>query len=814
MRNLPFVPFLLTPGLRLSLLVAPLALTPIAVMAQSTTTTTSTPSKATLFPLSAVRLSKSPFSEAAEANRKYLLAHNPDRLLAPFLREAGLESKGEPYPNWESQGLDGHTAGHYLSALADMIAAGHDTDGELNRRLDYMLSELERVQKANGNGYIGGVPGSREFWPLIAAGDTGKIWSKWVPWYNLHKTFAGLRDAYTVANKPKARELLVGLGDWCVNVTSKLNDGQMQGMLNNEYGGMNEVMADIYAITKDKKYLETAERFNHRSFFEPLMHNEDKLTGLHANTQIPKVIGLERIAALTDDKPEDGAAQFFWNTVVQHRTLAFGGNSVSEHFNDPADFSTVLEHREGPETCNTYNMLRLTEQLFENGPKATYADYYERALYNHILSTIDTQNPGYVYFTPIRPDHYRVYSQPEQSFWCCVGTGMENPGRYGQFIYAQDKDGLYVNLFIPSELTTPDGKTLKQENNFPSEPRTRLSLKLKQSSTFALRIRHPWWVREGQLKVRVNGKSVAVASKPSTYAVVRRQWKNGDTIDVDLPMHTSVERLPDGSNWAAVLYGPIVLAAPEGTNDLVGERAGAGRMAHVASGPLVPMDKVPFLLTTADDLPKHIVPDLKAGPLHFRIKNISEPQNSEGLPLEPFYALHHERYQMYWELTSPQGLELRREKLAATEQTKLAYESATLDRVAPGEQQSEVEHEFKNEGSNTGFGEGRRWRGGGRSLQFALDAHGATAATLEVTYWGSDTGRSFDILVDGAKIGTENLNRNKWRKFFQSRYPIPADVLAKANGRRLVVQLVARDGSSVGNIYDLRVLKADAPAAP
>ncbi|RYF44629.1 MAG: glycosyl hydrolase, partial [Cytophagaceae bacterium] len=487
--------------------------------------------------------------------RKYVLAHDPDRLLAPFLREAGLDPKKESYPNWESMGLDGHTAGHYLSALADMIASGDDADGEMGRRLDYMLSELDRAQKANGNGYLGGLPGSRDFWPLIAAGDTGKIWSKWAPWYNLHKMFAGLRDSAIVAKKPKARELLIKFGDWCVNTTSGLTDAQMQGMLSNEYGGMNEVMADIYAITGDKKYLDTAERFNHRSFFEPLMRGQDKLTGLHANTQIPKIIGLERIATLTGNAQQDLAAHFFWNTVVRNRTTAFGGNSVSEHFNDPSDFHPMLESREGPETCNTYNMLRLTEQLFATKPLASYADYYERALYNHILSAIDPQNPGYVYFTPIRPDHYRVYSEPEQSFWCCVGTGMENPGRYGQFIYARDKEGLYVNLFIPSELQTPDGVSLRQENTFPSKQSTHFSLKLPKPSTFALRIRHPQWVPEGKLSVRVNGIPIPLSSKPSSYATVRRQWRSGDKIDVGLPMHIAVEQLPDKSNWAAILYG-------------------------------------------------------------------------------------------------------------------------------------------------------------------------------------------------------------------------------------------------------------------
>ncbi|MFG0256131.1 MAG: beta-L-arabinofuranosidase domain-containing protein, partial [Rhodopirellula sp. JB053] len=411
---------------------------------------------AELFSLSSVRLlDDSLLSTAVEANRDYLLDLELDRLLAPFLREAGLKPKAESYGNWENSGLDGHTGGHYLSALSLMIAAGGDTnDGELNRRLDYMLDELGRCQHAYGDGYIGGVPGSRELWEKVASGDTGAVWKRWVPWYNVHKTFAGLRDAYLVANKQQARELLTGLGDWCIQITSQLSDAQMQSMLNNEYGGMNEVMADIFAITGDIKYLKAARRWNHRSLFDPLVAHQDRLTGMHANTQIPKIIGMERIAALTEDTSEHSGAKFFWKTVSENRCVAFGGNSVREHFHAPDNFLEMLKDREGPETCNTYNMLRLTEQLFAAEPNAAYADFYERAFYNHILSAINVERPGYVYFTPIRPKHYRVYSQPENCFWCCVGTGMENPGRYGQFIYAKAKDGVYVNLFVASELTT------------------------------------------------------------------------------------------------------------------------------------------------------------------------------------------------------------------------------------------------------------------------------------------------------------------------------------------------------------------------
>ncbi len=758
-------------------------------------------------PLKAVRLLDGPFADAIKANRTYLLALEPDRLLAPFLREAGLELKARPYGNWESIGLDGHTGGHYLSALATMIAAGADTpEGELKRRLDYMVAELARCQQAAPDGYLGGVPGSRELWSAIATGRVEVIHRKWVPWYNLHKTYAGLRDAYWLTGNPQARDVLLRCGNWCEKITSGLSDDQMQRMLGQEHGGMNEVLADLYVITGDERFLRLAQRFNHKAVLDPLTRQEDQLTGKHANTQIPKVVGLARIATLTGDPAAAGGARYFWENVTGKRSVAFGGNSVSEHFNDPKDFRRMLEHREGPETCNTYNMLQLTKQLFTARPDAAYADYYERALYNHILASINTERPGFVYFTPIRPQHYRVYSQPDKCFWCCVGTGIENPGRYGEFIYARATNGLYVNLFIASEVTDTNlGLTLRQETAFPDEARTRLTLKLKQPSTFSLYVRHPGWVAD-DFALRVNGQPSTAASAPSSYAELRRQWRDGDTVEVALPMRTTTERLPDGSDWVAILRGPIVLASPAGTNDLRGLYANDSRMGQVAAGPLVPLDQVPVLLASATDVPRHVQPDHASGPLRFRLVDIVEPPAPGGLPLMPFFRLHDQRYQMYWQLTTREQLAARRERLAAEERTRAQREADTLDRVAPGEQQPEVEHDFKGEGSNTGISEGRRWRDG-QSFQYTLNPRGEKAVDLVVTYWGGDSERTFDILANGTLLATQELKAEKPGEFIEKRYPLPPDVLATAVDGRVTIKFVAKVWVA-GGIFDLRLMKA------
>jgi len=764
---------------------------------------------AQLFPLTAVRLIDGGlFGTAIAANREYVLALDSDRLLAPFRREAGLPAKAQSYGNWESGGLDGHTAGHYLSALAHMIAAGEDTpDGRLRSHLTYMLVELKECQTAFGDGYLGGVPGSRELWRAVAAGDIGAVGKKWVPWYNLHKTFAGLRDAYLEAGDVRARDLLVRLGDWCVVLTSRLTDDQMQEMLASEHGGMNEVLADLYAITGDKRYLETAERFNHKAVLDPLIAHRDELTGKHANTQIPKVIGLERIATLTGNKAADSGARFFWEDVTGLRSVAFGGNSVSEHFNDPRDFHGMLTHREGPETCNTYNMLRLTEQLFAAGPSAAYADYYERALYNHILSAINPAHPGYVYFTPIRPDHYRVYSEVENSFWCCVGTGMENPGKYGEFIYADAPDGLYVNLFIASELKVARlGLKVRQQTAFPDEEHSQLTLNLDRPQSFTLYVRQPGWVAPGAFKLTVNGEPVPIASAPSSYVAVNRQWHDGDRVEIELPMRTTVEALPDGSSWYAILHGPIVLAHPAGTWEMTGLRADDSRMAHVAAGPETPLDQVPALLTDAKTILTKVVADPAAGPLHFRIVDVAEPATKEGLTLIPFFRLHDARYQMYWELTTREKIAAQKVQLAAAEQARLAREAATLDLVTPGEQQPEVEHAYRGEGTESGLYNGHHWRHG-QMIEYALNSRGAPVVVLAVTYSGTDAGRTFDIFANDTLIATQQLVAEKSGEFIEKNYSIPPTVLAAGKAGRVVIRFVAKQGLA-GGLFDVRLLRA------
>ena len=499
------------------------------------------------FPISSVRLGDSQFQKNQQADIYYLLGLDADRLLAPYLKGAGLNPKADNYSNWENTGLDGHIGGHYVSALSYMAAATGNQ--EINARLDYVLSELKRCQDAREDGYLGGVPNPNEIWGQIAKGDIRAnsfgLNNRWVPLYNIHKIYAGLRDAYLIAGRQQAKAMLIKLTDWMIQEVSKLSDDQIQKMLISEQGGLNETFADVYDITGDKKYLRLAHQFSDQQMLQPLLNSEDNLTGKHANTQIPKVIGYKRIADVEGLDDWDRASKFFWDVVIGQRSVSIGGNSMREHFNPTNDFSGLLASEQGPESCNTYNMLRLTKMLYQTSADKNYMDYYERALYNHILSILNPVQGGFVYFTPMRSGHYRVYSQPQTSMWCCVGTGLENPARYGEMIYAHEGNDLIVNLFIPSTLTW-DGMTVKQENRFPQEASTTITLQLKKARKFAVKIRKPAWATTVQLAV--NGSPVDYRIAANGYLVIDRSWSDGDQIHLDMPMHLTAMTTPDGSN--------------------------------------------------------------------------------------------------------------------------------------------------------------------------------------------------------------------------------------------------------------------------
>ena len=667
------------------------------------------------------------FKNAQDVDLRYILSLNPDKLLAPYLIDAGLPLKAERYGNWESSGLDGHIGGHYLSALAMMYAS--TGNAELKKRLDYMVDQLAQCQAKNGNGYVGGIPQGKVFWERIHKGDIDGssfgLNNTWVPLYNIHKLFAGLRDAYEFAGNQQAKQVLIGLGNWFVELIQPLSDDQIQQILRTEHGGMNEVFADLYILTKEKKYLETAQRISHRAILNPLLQKQDKLTGLHANTQIPKVIGFEKIAQLTGNADWSEAARFFWQNVSQTRSVAFGGNSVREHFNPTTDFSSMLKSNQGPETCNSFNMLRLSKALFLDKNDPSYLDFYERMLYNHILSSQHPQKGGFVYFTPIRPNHYRVYSQPETSMWCCVGSGIENHTKYGELIYSHSANDLFVNLFIPSTLDWKEKNIqLTQSTEFPYKNQTELVLKIAKSQTFTLQIRSPKWAEN--VEVLVNGKTQPISAQPSHYIGIQRTWKTGDRVAVRFTTSTHLEYLPDQSNWAAFVHGPIVLAAKTSTADLVGLFADDSRMGHETKGKLYPIDKAYTLIGNADSYLSKIKP----------VDNLTFILDS--LTLQPFYEIHDTRYQMYFQTFTQVDFDAQKATRRQQEAEALALEARTVDKVNCGEQQPEVDHAYKGEKSDSGYDDdGRFWRNTRSYISYQLQNKGLAGKTLDIHFLGN-----------------------------------------------------------------------------
>ena len=743
------------------------------------------------FPISSVRLTDSQFLRNQQADIHYLLALDADRLLAPYLKGAGLTPKADNYSNWENTGLDGHIGGHYVSALSYMVAATGNQ--EISARLDYVLSELKRCQDARQDGYVGGVPNPNEIWGQIAKGDIRAnsfgLNNRWVPLYNIHKIYAGLRDAYLIAGRQQAKEMLVKLTDWMVNEVSKLSDEQIQQMLISEHGGLNESFADVAELTGDKKYLKLAHQFSDQRILQPLLKGEDNLTGKHANTQIPKIIGYKRIADLEGRGDWDRAVKFFWDVVVNHRSVSIGGNSEREHFNPTDNFTSLLASEQGPESCNTYNMLRLSKMLYQTTADTHYVDYYERALYNHILSTMNPVQGGFVYFTPMRAGHYRVYSQPQTSMWCCVGTGIENPGRYGEMIYAHEAGDLIVNLFIPSTLSW-DGLTVKQENRFPQEEATTLTLELKKARQFAVKVRKPAWA--STVQVTVNGDPVDYKIAANGYLVVDRRWKNGDKLRVEMPMHLTAMTTPDGKPQYSFLYGPLVLAAKTGTDRQDGLFADDSRGGHIANGPKVPQAQMPAMIGTAEEVMSHIAP-VDGKPLTFQLKGLTTPAY-EGIQLVPFYQLYECRYQIYFPLYSQSEWAAKQAELAAAEKANMEMEAKTIDKVFCGEQQSESDHFFKANNAWNGYDEGMHWRTARGSFSYQLKAQGANVLRLK----GFAAYDRVVVSIDGTVLDTVRLDGQG-----VALVNLPATLQKES----ITLTLAAEQGKQTPRIHEIRLCK-------
>ena len=765
------------------------------------------------FPLGDITLLDGPLKHARDLNVQVLLKYDCDRMLAPYRKEAGLQPRKPSYPNWD--GLDGHVGGHYLSALAINAATGNE---ECRKRMEYMISELQLVLDADNqrpeawcHNYIGGVPNSAKMWTAFSKGDFGPYFGTWAPFYNIHKMYAGLRDAWLYCGNEQAKNLFLKFCDWAVDITRDLNDEQMEKMLGNEHGGMNEVLADAYAITGEQKYLDCARRFSHRMLLVPLENGKDCLDNMHANTQIPKVIGYQRIAELAHDVQYHNASEYFWEIVTRQRSLALGGNSRREHFPTKENCIDYINDIDGPESCNTYNMLKLTEDLNRVKPNGMYGDFYETAMFNHILSAQHPQHGGYVYFTSARPRHYRNYSAPNEAMWCCVGTGMEDHGKYGQFVWTHDKgvkaedDALYVNLFVASELNWKDRKmVIRQQTAFPYAETSVVEV-AKGKGTFILKVRKPSWCENFTVKgVGFDADSY----EENGFVCMKRKWKKGDQVKISMPMHAYIKPMINVPQYVAIMYGPILLGMKTGTEDMRSLIADDSRFGQYAGGKKLALDEAPILLPKhLDDIAKNLKP-VPGKPLHFKLATHME--NTIDGELQPFFEIHDSRYMMYWLALGENDYKAYMQKLADEEKARQALEARTVDKVNPGEQQPETDHRMETDDSNKGNTEGIFFRDAkdGHYFSYLMQTKGETNLSLQLKFWGQDEWRTseFDIYVNDKLLCSVN-NSHRWRttQFKTVDYAIPSEFVK--GKKEIRVKFVAHKGKQVGQIYGVRLVK-------
>jgi uncharacterized protein len=601
--------------------------------------------RAQIFALDAVQLDAGPFQEAMERNRLYLLSLDPDRFLHYYRTTAGLPARADVYTGsgwWENS--VGRMLGHYLSACSMYVKSTGAQ--EFQRRQDYIVGELATCQKANGDGYVGGIPDSRRIFREISAGniyiDNVGLNGVHAPWYMLHKMCAGLRDAYVYGNNQQALSVLTGFSDWCVALTDPLSDAQMQKMVEDEVGGINEIFADMAALTGKSKYMTLSTRFNLRAVLDPLTKGVDNLDGVHGNTTLAAVIGLYRQYELTGDPAAHRGGEFFWQTMTQNRSYVNGGNTDDENFYPVGQMGKHLTPATA-ETCNSYNMVKLTDRLFADTPREEVAAFDERILWNHILASQDKSTSGMTYFVSLAPGHFKTFSKPEESFWCCVGTGMENHAKYGESLYFNSASELWINQFVASTVHWKEQKMrIVQSTKFPIEQQSQWKLSCDSPTKATIYLRHPKWAG-GDFVVKVNG-TPAGSSEPGTYLKLERTWHDGDVITASLPMRLRIETMKDDQNFNAILYGPLVLAgllgrdgmptsAPYATSDQLQYRS-------------VPDPMVPAVGVAGQNVEKWLK---QTGPVEFATNDASANTPIRFVPLA---NITNERYSVYWRLRS------------------------------------------------------------------------------------------------------------------------------------------------------------------
>ena len=787
-------------------------------------------------PLHDVRLLGGPLKAAQDADIAYLLELEPDRMLAYYRQNAGLTPKAQGYGGWDgdNRNLTGHIAGHYLSAISAMYAA--TGDARFRDRVNYIVNELKTVQDKHGDGYLSALKGGRKCFDALAKGDIRAsafdLNGEWSPWYTLHKTYAGLRDAYRYTGNKTALDVETKFAGWAEGILSKLDESQRQHMMETEFGGMNEVLVDLYADTGDPRWLALSYAFEHKAFVEPLQHHEDDLAGTHANTQIPKVIGSAARFMYTQQAPDLAAASYFYDRVTKHHSFSTGGHGTDEYYGAPDRIGARVDGRTA-ESCNVYNMLKMSRQLFAIAPDARYADCMERGLFNHALASFDTQERRMCYMVPVGPNARHEYQDMFESFTCCVGTGMENFALAGEGLYAESGDTLFVNFYTPSSAEWKSaGVRLTMDSEFPEGETAKITVSTSRPKKATLALRRPYWAGEG-FAVRVNGAVVAtpdVEFKPtadqarrrqyaarateSSYVKVSRQWGDGDVVEVTLPKSLRLEPTKDMPSRAAIMWGPLVLAGDLGPEPPRGRRRGENGELLEADGTVSQPVVTPVLVAGGRPIAEWLRP-VEGKPGTFRTAGVGRNPDATAaehdVELVPFYRLHRRIYTTYWDIPTDAEWTTQKATLVADAEQLRKLEAATVGFVRPGNTASEKNFGYSGATDATPQQmNGRAGRSARTWFSYVLPVVDGKPMALVATYYSADrrtTPADFEILVDGVKVGEEKVGMTDPGRFYDVTYPVPAAIVAGKPSA--TVRFQARARSQVAAVYGVRMVLAD-----
>ena len=769
-------------------------------------------------PLSSVRLTGGPLKHAQDLDAQYLLDLQPDRMLA-FLRErAGLKPKAEGYGGWDGPGrqLTGHIAGHYLSAVSLMYAATGDE--RFKQRADEVVAELQNIQNAQGDGYIGalkdgqGTDGKLRFEALskgeIKSGgfDLNGLWS---PWYVEHKIFAGLRDAYQFTGNKTALDVEIKFAGWVEKILAPLSDEQIQKMLATEFGGMNEVLADLYADTGDARWMKLSDKFEHKAFVEPLAKGEDILGGKHGNTAVPKMIGELARYVYSGDETDGKAAKFFWDEVALHHSFATGGHGKNEYFGPPDKLNDMIDGRTA-ESCNVYNMIKMSRTLFSLDPQVRYSDFQERAIFNHILGGQDPDDGRVSYMVPVGRGVQHEYQSKFESFTCCVGSQMEMHAIHANGIYFESPKKLWISMYAPSTVDwATQGVKLEMTTDLPLGDKASVKIVSGKAQDYTLALRRPAWAGNG-FSVRVNGKAVGNVSNPDSYVEITRKWKAGDTVELVLPKTLRTEPLPDNPKRMAILWGPLVLAGDLGPE--IDRRA-----MRQAGQTFTPPPPAPVVVTAAQRIDDWMKP-VEGKPGTYRIVNanlqsFANTNVPSTVEFAPFYEMARKRYAIYWDVYSPDEWKTKEAAYAAEENKKRMLESATVAFAQPGQMQTERDYNQQGEESEPVQLMGKYGRQAKKWFSFDIPVDAAAPMALIVTYANEPRGGrgDFDVLVDGAKIGEQTIGRRSPEidlRFFDVEYKLAPELVG--GKQKITVRFQAKEGAVVSGVFGIRTVRAAA----